>query len=644
MIGRVLGSFRITGELGSGGMGEVYSAEHTLIGKTAAIKVLRRELTTNETQVGRFFHEAKATSAISHPGIVEVFDFGYAEDGMAYIVMELLQGETLRSRMMRKGALELDDALRLTGQIASALQAAHDQGIVHRDLKPGNLFVVPDPDVEGGDRARILDFGIAKLAPEESVVHTHSGAVVGTPVYMSPEQCSGAGKVDSRADLYALGCIMYEMVCGKRPFVAKGRGELLAMHLFDTPPPPGTMKSLPPGVDRLIMGLLEKEPDHRPASAAAVVATIKTLRAGGQPAPRGVVHTPELLAETLAPLETEDVASAASGGRGFRWSLAGLVLTGAGVVAAALVWSSGSSQNSSGDAGIRQRSTAAANMRDAAVVARTLDGGPPRSILDAAAKGVATNRWIRIRAPRPGHAVILGVSTATESSASQVSGLRASRKAMAPSVSYDVQQHEVTWAELDPWLARTPGTVVYPPAWLAATGPNRSTLPATGVPWSVAYDYCRALGGNLPTEEQWEYAARGMARRPHSWGAQTIDLARTRVYAGGKARLHPVTEYDQDRTPGGRPASVWGLLSNAREWTASLWRNDKPGSDESWVQRDGKVYRVVRGLPVAVPPPKQLPVEGAAFRDALCAAPGCLAGKEAGLRYVGFRCVRPAAN
>src|SRR5688500_2096915 len=212
-VGEVVGSYRITGKLGSGGMGAVYLAKHTLIGREAAIKVLLPELCGDESIVARFFNEARTTTAIKHPGIVEIYDFGYAKDGSAYLVMERLEGETLGARMKRIGRLTVQGALAIARQVAGALLAAHKLGIVHRDLKPDNIYIVADAEVQGGERAKILDFGIAKLRHKGegfSAFETQEGTVMGAPIYMAPEQCTGAEKVDQRADLYSLGCIIFE--------------------------------------------------------------------------------------------------------------------------------------------------------------------------------------------------------------------------------------------------------------------------------------------------------------------------------------------------------------------------------------------------------------------------------------------------
>jgi eukaryotic-like serine/threonine-protein kinase len=214
--GGVFGQYRVTDVLGEGGMGVVYAAEHMLLGRPAAVKLLLPELSRKQEIVQRFFNEARAATAIRHPGIVEIYDFGWTTDGAGFIVMELLEGETLRTRR-KKGRMPWPAALAVTRQIAGALGAAHAKGIVHRDLKPDNVFLVPDPEVPGGERIKLLDFGIAKLADSPAGQHkTRTGAVIGTPTYMAPEQCRGV-EVDARPDLYALGCILVRALQPSQP-------------------------------------------------------------------------------------------------------------------------------------------------------------------------------------------------------------------------------------------------------------------------------------------------------------------------------------------------------------------------------------------------------------------------------------------
>jgi serine/threonine-protein kinase len=265
-LGTRIGNYTLTAKLGEGGMGTVYLAEHAALGRRAAVKVLLPALSADDDAVARFFTEARAAAAVHHPSIVEIYDFGHLPDGNAYIVMELLQGESLAARRRRFGRIDAGRALALTRQLAGALAAAHDAGIIHRDLKPDNAFIVADPEVPGGERVKILDFGVAKLVRGVSdASRTQTGAVLGTPIYISP-------------DLYSLGCVLYELVCGRPPFALDSVGDLIAHHLYFEPPPPRTCGAeISEGVEQLILWLLRKEPAARPGSARELIEAIDRL-------------------------------------------------------------------------------------------------------------------------------------------------------------------------------------------------------------------------------------------------------------------------------------------------------------------------------------------------------------------------------
>jgi serine/threonine-protein kinase len=329
----MIGPYRLTDVIGRGGMGVVYAAEHALLGRPAAIKVLLPALQRKQDAVRRFFHEAKAATAIGHPSIIDIYDFGQSRDGWMYIIMERLRGESL-SRRARRGRLSWQMGLKAARQIAGALVAVHDQGIVHRDLKPGNIFLVPDPEVPGGERIKLLDFGVAQLA-EDAPRQAQSREVVGTPAYMAPEQCLG-GRVDPRADLYSLGCVIFRLCAGRPPFVGKDAGDVLAGHIQLPPPRIGALvPEIPPAVEELIHDLLAKRPEDRPQSAAEVLRRIHRATDAA------------LQAESLAQpadtrVRTAAEAAPAAPRRGRRGALVGSVaVTAVAIITAAIIASSG---------------------------------------------------------------------------------------------------------------------------------------------------------------------------------------------------------------------------------------------------------------------------------------------------------------
>ncbi|HVZ70878.1 MAG TPA: protein kinase [Polyangia bacterium] len=309
-INQTVGNYRIAELLGRGGMGAVYMAEHPGIGRKVAVKVLHPALADNEREVARFVNEARAANAIRHPGIVQIFDFGTLPTGATYIIMELLEGESLGARLKRLRKLPLVDAVDLVARTAEILGAAHAAGIVHRDLKPDNLFLVPDPREGTREGIKVLDFGIAKLThvdPGGMSLKTRSGFVVGTPRYMAPEQCRGARDIDQRADVYALGVILFELVCGRRPFVSDGHGELIHMHVSTPPPRPRKVNAaIPAPLEGVILNALEKDPRMR-------VPTMDALREALRAIPVEVLAAADAMpASALAPANDTGPSGAAT--------------------------------------------------------------------------------------------------------------------------------------------------------------------------------------------------------------------------------------------------------------------------------------------------------------------------------------------
>ncbi|HTA17732.1 MAG TPA: serine/threonine-protein kinase [Polyangia bacterium] len=274
--GYVVGEYRIEKVLGRGGMGTVYAGVQPVIEKHVAIKLLNAQFSADENLVRRFVDEARAVNRIRHANIIDIFSFGQIADGRQYFVMEYLEGKTLAERM-EKGDLTGDEMPTFLVQICDALDAAHGESIVHRDLKPENVWIVTPK--RGKPFVKLLDFGIAKLLSSGERSTTQTGMVMGTPHYMSPEQCHGKA-VDHRTDIYAMGVMLYQLYSGRLPFSGETFAEILAKQIIDTPPPPSKYAQIPAELDKLIMKCLAKDPAGRPQSAKELGQLLGSILAG----------------------------------------------------------------------------------------------------------------------------------------------------------------------------------------------------------------------------------------------------------------------------------------------------------------------------------------------------------------------------
>lgn len=273
LIGQTLDDkYRLEERLGIGGMGTVYRARHLLIDRGVAVKVLNSRFVEDEAARMRFRREAKAAGRLQHANAVAVTDFGQTSDGYVYIVMELLEGRTLRDVLAKEAPLDPARAVALMLQTSAAVAAAHEAGIIHRDLKPANIFIVQNSEVPAV--VKVLDFGIAKLAAEsleddeDSKTLTLVGVMIGTPRYMSPEQCDGV-ELTPAADVYSLGVILYEMLAGTVPFSGSSPLAIAMKHANEPPRRPSEFAAgIPPALEEVVLHALEKEPECRPANAA----------------------------------------------------------------------------------------------------------------------------------------------------------------------------------------------------------------------------------------------------------------------------------------------------------------------------------------------------------------------------------------
>ena len=644
LVGQTLENYRVLKLLGSGDMGDAYLGEHVATGTKATIKVLRPEVSRDEEAMQRFFDDARSAAGARHPGLMAVYDVGFLADGRGYLVRELFTGESLRARLVRLRSFSVGQAAEIAFHVAAALASAHSAGVVHRDVKPENLFLVPAPELgEHSERVKIADFGVSRLrhalvagVPLEGTV-----PVRGTSRYMAPEQGDGDVEVDSRADTYALGCVLYEMLTGRHPFALETSLEITQMRRDAPLVPPSSMQPVPPELDALVMAMLAKDRRQRPSSMADVVKAL-VLHAGLsldtaelQPASQLVALAD--LTDTrrglrIAPPRPKSAAAAATAG----WAVGGIALV---LVAVSLLFvfkkrramsaeeaaSGGGGQAAADeDQGCGEEPPSAAKGAGAVGAAAGLDAVPPPSAKVAAA------RWVLIMPPDA--PVFLGVSSGSTPVA--LRGFRPGRLAFSPTAPYELQQREVTQVEVVDWQKRKRQPLLAPPSW-AGRGVDLVNFPATGVAWGVASAYCADLGGALPTEEQWEYAARGPYRRSWPWGTAPREGDATRAW---EAVPQPVLASEEDLTPDDPP--IHDLGGNAMEWTADVWRADLPGADEAWVTAEGRVHRAVRGAPLGERAPSVENFEGAAWRTPVCAEGACPKETARTLRFVGFRCVR----
>ncbi len=309
MLGReILGQYRVLSKLGRGGMGAVYLAEQPQMRRHVAIKVLHAEVSEHPEAARRFQAEAQAVARLDNPHIVSVYNFGQLESGELYIAMELLEGRTLRQELSAVGRMPVERVVHIVRQVASGLAEAHRNSVIHRDLKPSNVMLLPRGSAE---LVKILDFGIAKVDAADG---TRTRGWMGTPQYMAPEQFTGAS-VDPRTDVYALGLLAYEMLCGRTPFLSENPMSYVHSHVYAAVP---TMRQfvpygLPPAIEAVVLRALAKSPDQRPPSAPAFAEQLAMALADPAPAQPKNVVLPVALACGLGVLMLGGVASVVGG-------------------------------------------------------------------------------------------------------------------------------------------------------------------------------------------------------------------------------------------------------------------------------------------------------------------------------------------
>lgn len=559
--GRVIdGRYRIDSLIGIGGMGSVYRATRVLIGDDVAIKILHTERVADPQAAERFRREAQAAARLKHPNAVSIYDFGISSDGLQYLVMELVEGDSLRQLIKQHGVVEPAIAAEITAQTCAALDEAHRQQIVHRDVKPDNIIVNPSPH---GLRVKVLDFGIAKLRDDAASHLTQTGSVMGTPHYMSPEQCLGE-ELDARADIYSMGIVLYEMLCGRVPFNSPVSTAVVVQHVNQPPPPLRSFNTgISPQLEATVFHALQKQREARPPSAGAfaraLLAAVQTTGAlpasapgfssfsqpisalASQPSQDSFhpVHTPSAVTDmpptvhlsaaqaSGATLSVRSTAPTGAVGATRGNSKLFLALGGAALgllliatVGALLIWQLNSRKTSDAPAG--------------ATGSRPV---PPTGMTYV-----------------PGGEFVMGSNT----------GDPLERPSHTVTVKpFFIDVYEVTRQDYAKFVRETGHPA--PPGWTNGNYPaGTDRWPATGVSWADANAYARWAGKRLPTEEEWEFAARGADGRRYPWGNDWKASA-----ANAAATAYTRVDEVGARTEGVSPFGAYDMVGNAWEWTAS---------------------------------------------------------------------------
>jgi tRNA A-37 threonylcarbamoyl transferase component Bud32 len=533
LVGQIVGSYRVIKRLGIGGMGSVYEGLETNINKRAALKIVHPHLSA-DPRLPSLMAEAKAVNAIGDEGIVDIYGFGTLPDGRSYLVMELLEGELLETRLARQLRFGVTEAIDLLAPLLQALEAAHAAGFVHRDIKTANIFIV-----RRAHRApfpKLLDFGIAQR------IKSVSSCAVGTADYIAPEQAANVG-VGAKADLYALGCVMFEMFSGQLPFNDAEPLEVVRQHQESVRPSLKELAEVPDSIDALVRSMMSIDPEHRPASSAAVRTALLEIRAQVQPRPR----------------------------RKWPWAVAAVSVAALGLIA---FFARGSpAVEAVVPAGPPiEDPVANAATRAAAEIERKLAADPASAVQDLLASQSSFSgrpEWPALRSRLEAALRVDAAAALEKNDAETATRLLAEVARLGPIVKDDPLDREakrVAFAVRN-GMARVGDVFIDRYEY-----PNRAgAIPATKVDWAEAMKLCENAGKHLCSEAEWESACQGTAGRAYPYGAK---LEKGRCVSKSKKVKRAAVAGSRPRCVS--PAGVFDLSGNVAEWTASPLREGAP--------------------------------------------------------------------